>query len=212
MLPPMSSPSHRVRRATLDDLPALKALWTSMHFPLDDLEKRLTEFQVVESADGRIIGALGVQLLRPHGWLHHEAYLDFALADEARSLLADRIRSLASNHGVFRLWTREKAPFWSRYGFRPAEPETLRKLPAAWAGAGPEWSTFQLKDEEAIVSLEKELALFMETEKQQTARTIQRVALLKSAALWMGVVLGIFVLALVIFLFLKNPTVLTPAR
>jgi N-acetylglutamate synthase-like GNAT family acetyltransferase len=208
----MTALNHRVRRATLDDLPALQALWKSMHFKLDELEKRLTEFQVVESAGGQIAGALGVEILRQHAWLHSEAYQDYALADDVRPLLVERIQSLASNHGVFRLWTREKSPFWSRCGFRPATPELLRKLPEKWAGAGSDWFTLQLKDEEAIVSLEKELTLLMETEKQRTARTIQHVRTLKSVALWLSVVLGMFVVGAAIYLLLKNPGTAIPRK
>ena len=107
----MSPSPHRVRRATLEDLPGLRTLWESMHLPGPDLEKRLTEFQVVETADGRLAGALGIQIVRQHAWLHSESYLDFALADEARPQLLARIQALASNHGVFRLWTLEKSPF-----------------------------------------------------------------------------------------------------
>src|SRR5882672_194344 len=131
----MAAENYRVRRATLDDLEQLKALWTSMQHPAAELEARLTEFQVVESADGRIVGALGIQLSRQHGRLHSESYRDFALADDARALLLERVRSLCSNHGIFRLWTQEKAPFWSRQGFRPATAEDLKKLPEGWGGS-----------------------------------------------------------------------------
>jgi N-acetylglutamate synthase-like GNAT family acetyltransferase len=202
--------NHRVRRATLDDLDGLKALWNSMHLPAQDLEGRLTEFQVVETADGQVVGALGIQLSRQQGWLHSESYRDFAVADDARALLLERIRSLCSNHGVLRLWTQEKAPFWARQGFQPARPEDLKKLPETWTG--PDWLTLQLKDEAAMVSMEKELALFMETEKQRTADTMARVQVLKSVFLWLGVVLGIFVLGAVIYVFMKNPRMLPIGR
>lgn len=208
----MTSSNHRVRRATLDDLPGLRALWNSMHFPLDELEKRLTEFQVVESADGRLVGALGVRIFRQHGWLHSEAYHDFTLADEARLSLMERIQSLASNHGVLRLWTREKAPFWTRCGFRLATPEALKKLPETWAGSGADWLTLQLKDEEAIVSLEKELALFMESEKQRTHRALQHARTLKVIATLLALVFAIFVLGALVYLIRKNPGVFVPAK
>ena len=183
-----------------------------MHFPAEELERRLTEFQVVHSAEGRLIGALGLQIERQHGRLHSECYGDFSLADEMRPLLMQRISSLASNHGVFRLWTQEQAPFWSQHGFQRADYEALKKLPEKWAGAGSEWRTFQLKDEAAILSLEKEMALLMQTEKQRTARIIKHVSTLKSVALWLAVVLGMLVLGAAIYLFLKNPGLLNPQR
>ena len=206
----MTPSQHRVRRATQDDHESLKALWSLMRLPVDALGKQLTEFQVAESADGRVVGALGIQIAGQQGRLHSESYLDFAIADELRLLLMERLRSLASNHGVLRLWTQEQSPFWTRQGFHPASAEELKKLPEAWAGLGAGWLTLQLKDEAAIISMEKELAFFMETEKQRTAQILQRVQTLKTAAMWVAMVLGIFVLGAAIYLLLKNPKMLPP--
>ncbi len=208
----MASSNHRVRRATLDDLPNLKALWNLMHLPVDALEKRLTEFQVVESSDGQLVGALGIQILRHHAWLHSESHRDFALADQVRPLLLERIRSLASNHGVFRLWTRETSPFWTGHGFLPASPELLKKLPEAWSGSGPDWLTLQLKDEQAIISMEKELALFMESEKQRSQRALQQARALKTIATFVALVLAIFVVGVMLYLFRKNPAMFRLGR
>jgi N-acetylglutamate synthase-like GNAT family acetyltransferase len=207
----MTASNHRVRRATLDDLADLKALWSSMQLPADDLEKRLTEFQVVESPGGKVVGALGIQIVRQHAWLHSESYQDFSQADDLRALFMDRLRSLASNHGVFRLWTLEKAPFWTRQGFQLAAPETLKKLPETWIAGSP-WLTLQLKDEAAIVSLEKEMALFMETEKQHTARALGQVKAIKTIATALAIILGIFVLVAAAYLLLKNRGSFLPPR
>jgi N-acetylglutamate synthase-like GNAT family acetyltransferase len=206
----MSSPNYRVRRATVDDLPTLKELWTAMHFAADDLEKRLTEFQVVEGADGKIVGGLGVQIARPHAWMHSEAYSDFSAADEVRPALFERLQSLASNHGVFRLWTQEQSPFWTRHGFQPANAETLKKLPPAWLNAGTNWLTLQLKDEEALISVEKELAIFMEAEKARTARAMGQARVLKVVATFIGLLLAIFLLAAAFYLWRRNSAGLIP--
>jgi N-acetylglutamate synthase-like GNAT family acetyltransferase len=208
----MTAESHRVRRATLDDLACLKALWEAMQFPADELEKRLTEFQVVEAVGGRIVGAMGVQIAGSHARLHCEAYPDFAVADEVRTLLMERIQSLAANHGILRLWTQEKSPYWPHRGFHPANPEVLKKLPAPWAEAGTAWLTLQLKDEAALVSLEKELALFMQTEKAQTARTLGHARAIKLAATLVAILLAIVVLGAVIYLIQKNPGLPAPKR
>jgi N-acetylglutamate synthase-like GNAT family acetyltransferase len=207
----MISSNHRVRRATLDDLDDLKVLWSAMQLPVDDLERRLTEFQVVETGDGKVAGALGVQIARQHGWLHSECYQDFSVADDLRGLFLERIRSLASNHGVLRLWTLEKAPFWTRAGFQPADAETLKKLPETW-NAGSTWLTLQLKDEAAIVSLEKEMALFMQTERQHTERALGQVKAIKTIATGFAVILGVFVLVAAAYLLLKGHGSFAPPR
>src|ERR1051325_4145281 len=108
----MTAAANRVRRATLDDLGTLKPLWTSMRLPAAELEKRLTEFQVIEGPDGKIIGAIGFQLADRAARIHSEAFSDFGFADAARAAFWERVQNLASNHGVFRLWTQENAPFW----------------------------------------------------------------------------------------------------
>ena len=101
-----------------------------MRLPPDELEKRLTEFQVVETADGKLLGAIGIQIVRQHALLHSEGYSDFALADAARQLFWERVQTLASNHGVFRIWTQESSPFWKSWVFN----RQRRQIFAAAAG------------------------------------------------------------------------------
>ena len=43
----MTAPQFPARRATLDDLPALRPLWEAERLDAAALEKRLTEFQLV---------------------------------------------------------------------------------------------------------------------------------------------------------------------
>jgi N-acetylglutamate synthase-like GNAT family acetyltransferase len=191
---PMTPAKYRVRRATVDDLPALKALWQPMNFPADDLERRLTEFQVAEGPDGKVLGALALQIAARHGRVHSETFHDFGLAEELRPLLWERIESLARNHGLVRLWTQEQAPFWRRCGLSPANADTLQKLPAGWSGDSAEWLTVQLRDETALVSIDKEFELFMATEKQKTAEAFRRAKALKTAATVIAILLATFVL------------------
>ena len=58
----VSGSNYRVRRATLEDIGALSELWKSMRFPVEELSRRVTEFQVAEAADGKLLGALGMQM------------------------------------------------------------------------------------------------------------------------------------------------------
>jgi N-acetylglutamate synthase-like GNAT family acetyltransferase len=165
-----SMPQLHIRRATVDDLPALRSLWTAARFPADELENRLTEFQVVE-AGGVFAGALGLQILRQHALLHSEDYADFAIADAARELFWERIQTLAAHHGVFRVWTQETSPFWTHWGFQPANAELLASLPDEWKNLAGRWLTLELKNAEVITAaLENQFAGFMDAEKKQTAQ------------------------------------------
>lgn len=200
----MSSRKFQARRATLDDLPRLKELWTLMQIPDPDLERQLTDFQVAVDEAGRVVGGVALQLSHRHARIHSEAFEDFSLAEYARPVLWDRMQNLATNHGLTRLWTRESSPFWSRNGFLAATEEELKKLPAQWHQGGPGWTTLKLKDEEAMVSLEKEFALFVESEKQQRNQLLGTAGVIRTVVLG-GVILVILAFIVgAIWLFLKQ--------
>ena len=190
-----------IRRATTEDLRSLKALWESMRLPSDELGKRLTEFHVVQTADGRLLGAIGIQIVRQHARLHNEAYFDFALADHAREMFWDRIQTLASNHGIFRLWTQETSPFWTRLGFQPAVAEKSPRLPEEWNQTKNEWLTLQLKNEEVIANaLDKNFAAFISSEKRSTARVREQAQTLKTIITITGFLVGISCFAVAVYL------------
>jgi N-acetylglutamate synthase-like GNAT family acetyltransferase len=202
----MSSPNLRVRRATTDDFQSLKALWKSMRLPADGLEKRLTEFQVIETAAGQIVGAIGVQIVRQHALLHSEGYMDFSVADAARELFWERIQTIAAHHGVFRLWTQENSPFWVRWGFQPANAETLARLPEEWKRSEGKWLSIQLKDEAAIAALDQELAQFKEAEKQRTAETLEQARTMTKTITIIAFALGIILIGAALYLLMRrNP-------
>ena len=90
-----------------------------------------------------------------------------------------------------------------------ADGDTLQKLPAVWRGEPAEWQTLKLRDDlETVMSLDKEFALFMESEKQRTARAFYQARVLKVIA----VVISLAVLALVVVgavvMLKKNPNLL----
>ena len=175
-----------------------------MRFPAGELEKRLTEFQVVEAADGQIVGAIGVQIIRQHALLHSEGYTDFAVADAARQLFWERIQTVSAHHGVFRLWTQENSPFWVRWGFQSATVELLERLPAEWKHSGDKWLTLQLKNEEAIAALDKELEAFRESEKKRTAETLDQARTMTATITVIAFILGIVLIGVAIYLFVRR--------
>lgn len=202
----MNGANYRVRRATLDDLQALTALWQSMQFAPDDLVRRVTEFQVAEGPDGTVVGAIGLQVAERQGRLHSEAFADFSLAESVRPLFWERVRTLATNLGLLRLWTQESAPFWSRCGLIPADPQALEKLPPLWRALGPSWLTLRLhEDLDAIVSADKEFALFMQAEKQRSARAIQQARTLKTVATVVAVIFLLLIMGSMLLMMFRNP-------
>jgi hypothetical protein len=208
----MTAATMRVRRATVEDLDQLRPMWEAMHLPGATLEPRLTEFQVVENSEGEIVGGIGFQIGGTQGHLHNEAFTDFGLADASRELLWKRIQTLATNHGILRVWMRENTPFWVRLGFTAATPEELQRLPAGWNTEDARWFTLQLKDEVAIGAVEKELAMFMAAQKKHSERTMDQLRTLKTLALVVAIVFAIIAFGAAFYLLMKRPDLLHPGR
>ena len=198
-------PGLRVRRATLDDLAALREIWLSMRLPADELEKQLKEFQVVEDAGGNVLGAVGIRFSKQFALLYGEGFSDFSIADAARELFWQRFEALAANHGIFRIWTQEASPFWRHWGFQPANAEIQSQLPDEWRMSEDQWLTLQLKNEEAIkAALDGKLAGFMDAEKQQTARVYEKARTLKTIITVVGFAVGILCIGFAIFLLIRR--------
>lgn len=200
----MSSFKFQARRATVDDLPRLKELWAMMRIADGDLERQLTDFQVVVDETGNVVGSVAMQMTARQARIHSEAFEDFSLAEYARPALWTRIQTLAANHGLVRLWTQEQSPFWSRNGFQAAPEEALEKMPSMWDRFSTGWLTIKLKDEDAMASLDKEFALFMETEKQQRSQVLGQARIIKIVVLTLITLLAIAIAAAAIWLFIKQ--------
>ena len=208
----MNQADYRVRRATLDDRKALVALWKAMHFPAAEMDRKLTEFQVVETPNGEILGALAIEISGRHGRLHSEAFADFSLADVLRTHLWQRMQSVATNHGLVRIWTQEKTPFWCHCGLHTATANELKRLPEPWAVLSGEWRTQQLRDEDAIAtSLDQEFAQFKDAARLQTEETMRRARVMKYFATFIAIVLALLVIVASLWL-LKSHGLFGPAQ
>lgn len=171
------------RRATVEDLASLRKLWEQLPTG-SQLEPRVTEFQVLQGADGAILAAAGLQIAGTHAQLHHESFKDPAQSAELRPQLWERLLAVANNHGLVRLWTVEKGPFWESQNFTPATPELKKTLPPAFGSADLGWQTKQLRQEVVTrLSMEQELALFRDSQKQSSEKMLRQAQIAKMIAL-----------------------------
>ena len=195
-----------IRRATVDDLPALKSLWLAARLPVEELESRLTEFQIV-TANGNFAGAVAVQIARQYLRFYAEDFTDFAVADAARELFWERIQKIAATHGVFRVWTQETSPFWTHWGFQKAVPaEMLERLPVEWKGIEGDWLTLELKNEAAIThALENQFSNFMGAERQQTDEVAKQAHTIRNFFTVAFFIIGGIGFALAVYLLLHHP-------
>lgn len=189
------SANPRVRRATVEDVAYLIPLWKIEELPWEELEKRFREFQIIESGDGELLGAIGIQIAGHDGCLHSEVFAHPEDSDSLREHLWQRLQSVVANHGLMRLWTGLEAPFWHGAGFVPATPEQLTRRPASFTtGAAPQ-RFLQLKEESADVSIEKEFAMFREAERERAQQLMQKARILKLLAFVIGA--GLFALVII---------------
>jgi N-acetylglutamate synthase-like GNAT family acetyltransferase len=196
-------PDLRIRRATVDDLHALRAIWLSMRLDAGVLENRLTEFQVAERG-GEIVGAVAFQIIRTAGLMHSEGYSDFSVADEARKLFWERLQNLAANHGIFRLWTQENSPFWLRWGFQPAGNEDLARLPDEWKKSEGPWFTLELKNEALVTAaLEKHYGEFSAEEKRQSVESADRAKKFSNLVAVFFFIIGFGAIGFAVWLFIR---------
>lgn len=196
------TPCH-VRRATLEDLGVLRYLWKECLFPVAELERRLTEFQIVTTSAGDILGAIGLHIFGHIGLIHSEAYLHPESEDRARPLVWEKLQRIAHNHGLLRFWTTEAAPFWRNYaGFRHATAEEIAELPIYFGDLKAAWLVLVLREEHAVQqTLEQSLALIRQTQEENRERMrsqiqrVKQIATIIAILLFLAVVLiGIFVL------------------
>jgi hypothetical protein len=205
----MNPSAYRVRRATVDDLPGLIPLWDSMRLPAAELERRLKEFQLIETEDGTLLGALGMEVAGRHGLLHSEVFNDFALADGLRALLWERIQSVASNLGLTRLWTVESALFWKREGFAPGSREIVAKLPSVWAAQPGDWLTIELRDEEALrAAVETAYARLKQEHIHESQAVLRRARVWKFIAVTLGLIVALAGIVFCIYLLRQYPRLL----
>jgi N-acetylglutamate synthase-like GNAT family acetyltransferase len=194
----------KVRRATVDDLPQLIKLWQIEQLPWQVLERRITEFQVVADADGRILGALGFQMANQQAQIHSEVILLSEYADKLREKLWERLQNLAQSFALVRLWTCATVPFWRGNGFQPPAAEQRQKFPPVFGDPAAAWLVVQLREEAPPTDLEKEFNLFREAERARTAEAFRQARLLKTIANLLGALLFLGVLIGMSYLMLKR--------
>lgn len=204
----MTEPALTVRRATLADVPRLRQLWSDAGWPVAELEKRFTEFQVIETSGGVVVAAMGLHLDSRHGRLHSEVFAEAETREEHRARLWERLQAVARNHGLVRLWV-ASTPGWRRAGFVTPDAGGLERLPAAFGGREEAWLTLILKEEATqTISLEKELEIFQMQQREDTERLMQQARMWKGIAVVVSVIFFVIVIWGLFVLVRRNPAIL----
>lgn len=166
-------PGHfQTRRATLEDLPSLVALWEVNQLSASELERHLTEFQLAFRSDGVLVAGIGFRALHTQGLLHSEAAYSPRHIDEARPALWERIKNLARNQGMARVWFRgSPAEYWRGVGFREARDDELDRLPPGFGAGRDTWWVYAFWDEAQVQrQLAERIESFHETEQANNER------------------------------------------
>lgn len=183
----MSPVNCQMRRATVDDLAKLRMLWKQAELPVAALERCLTEFQVAEGVDGTLLACLGLRLEAQHGKIHSAAYRSLETRLELEQRLWERMRSVARNHGLWKLWTQDGSPFWRAQGFQEADENVLKKLPPRFGEPAGAWLFLPLRDEIApAISVEQEFELFKQAQRDGSDRAFRQARVLRFFAIVIG--------------------------
>jgi N-acetylglutamate synthase-like GNAT family acetyltransferase len=188
----MSDSDCQVRRATVDDLPELRGLWAQAQLPVEALEKRIREFQIIEGPDQALLGAAGLTITSQQGRIFGEAYAFPDKAEFLRPKLLERFLVVSRNHGLARLWIDDLA--WTSLGFKEDLGPGVKR-PVEFTG--DTWCVFPLREESArTADLEQEFEIFKQAQQAESERALQRARTLRLFAWLLAVVLILLVLGL----------------
>jgi hypothetical protein len=167
----MTEFNFHFRRATLEDLDVLRGLWqTALYAPME-LEKHLTEFQLVEGDDGRLLGALGIRISGEEAWIHHEAFTHPTTES-----------AMFGNQGVHRVWTKEKADHWNFIGFRMPTSDEKPKFPSELGTSDRSLKVFPLRDFKAEKIIEKKMIELQASRFEEEAQSERRTRIVRIIA------------------------------
>jgi N-acetylglutamate synthase-like GNAT family acetyltransferase len=186
------------RRATIEDLGALEILWSQSGLPAAELVKFLTEFHVVTDPDGQILHAIGLLVEGDQALLHSEALSvpQSIEPDACRAAVWRRLRILARNQGISRIWTQEDAEYWQVSGYQPiSESQLPAELPSFVPREAGWWMHQSPDAAQADLMVQREFALWKTQREQESQSFQQRVKVFRAVAL------VLFALSLVGFLF-----------
>jgi N-acetylglutamate synthase-like GNAT family acetyltransferase len=201
----MTEPRNVARRATVEDLPQLMALWKLEQLPAEVLEKRFTEFQVISDDTDQVLGAIGLQIVGTQGWLHSESIAKPELSDVLRELLWSRLQIIIQNHAIERIWTQMNGAFWRDRGFERATAEQLKQRPGAFPNGELEWHVATLRAANANAALEREFAQIKAMQAQEQEKIQERIRWAKRIALGVTAVVFLLVVAWAVALLRYGP-------
>ncbi|MDB6055994.1 MAG: hypothetical protein JWN25_3517 [Verrucomicrobiales bacterium] len=179
-------------RATADDLPELSRLWVACHLDPASLSERFTEFQLIKNGEGKIVGAVALKITGTEAVMHGESFADFASTDLLRPLLWERLSKVATNYGLYRIWTQEEAPYWRKSaGFVQLAENQSNEIPKWFASKSSFWLSLKLKSESASpVNIDQEFERFRKSELEEREKIMDQAITLR----WIAYILcGLFI-------------------
>ncbi len=205
----MEPPALSARRATVEDLPALQALWQQAGLPWLELERFVTEFQVVPSeVDGVLLAAIGLLVEGNDALLHTEALADSEQADELRATLWRRVQIVARNQGVQRLWTQEDADYWATGGFSKAAPATVAGATATFVDRSADWRVYELIDPDKAKHMVDEQMAIWQAERAQEAEALQdKIRAFRTVAFGLAIVVTLAALGMLLYIGMRHPEI-----
>ncbi len=182
----METSDLTARRATLEDIPALKGLWLNAGLPWEQLESFITEFIVVPGADQQLLAAIGLMIEFDDALLHSEALAMETDADNLRASLWQRIQIMTRNQGVHRIWTQEDADYWRTCGFIARSVQEEQAESPSFLQATEGWTLVKLLDTDRAKALaEEQMGIWQATRSEENAALQRKIKKFRTIAFLM---------------------------
>ncbi len=192
------------RRATLDDLADLRRIWESAKLPVEEFEKRFTEFQLAIDENGTIVATMALYHTKQQGMVHSEIYSDREWEPALRAKLWERISVIAKNYGLLRLWTQGSVSFWREQGWKDPDFKALSTMPPIFGHPHAGWLTLpMIKD--TLETVEKQFELFAQSQRESNDRTLEQARKLRMLAMSLVILITIGLLAMAAYTFFRWP-------
>jgi amino-acid N-acetyltransferase len=158
----MSTPALRLARP--EDIPEIEKLLTAEWLPPFQIAEFLETFWVL-NGDGRVRGGAGLEVYGPAGVIRSVVVHPSVRGQGLGDLLSRAAIAEASKRGVERLYlfTGDKAPFWSRFGFE-------------WCGLEDWEPAAQASWQWQAISQNEQIASFVKPMRTEIARAMRQLA------------------------------------
>ncbi|MDA7916361.1 hypothetical protein N9B94_03920 [Verrucomicrobia bacterium] len=187
-----------IRPALEEDLDRLIRFWKTQDIEPREIEPTFPEFQIVMDPEGNIVGCVALRILAKEGVIHSLAFCESTYTEQCNELLWSRLRKVADNHGLFRLWASPESP-WAARGFASTNDELRERVCKGGLWNGNE-QFIQIREEleGERPSSDQEFEFFQNSQRAERGKFMAQTVRFRNVTLWIkcALLFGIMIVVL----------------